>query len=80
MDDSNTLNTSSESVFNLQETYKRQLEHLVWMSQIPGAKAHAWSRAKELDSDVSGVFKGIAADLTREMLEIHNQNAKKDSA
>jgi hypothetical protein len=67
MDDSNTLNTSSESVFNLQETYKRQLEHLVWMSQISGAKAHAWSSAKELDSDVSGVFKGIAADLIERM-------------
>ena len=78
-EDSNTLNTSSDCVFSLQETYKRSLEHLVWMSKMPGAKAHAWQRAKQLESDPTGIWRGITEELTGVMSEIHSQNQKAHS-
>ena len=43
------------------------LQHLVRMAKIPGAKTYAWNRAKELDKDPSGLFTGIADDLIKEM-------------
>ena len=33
----------------------------------PGWKEHAWMRAKQLDADTSGLFKGIKDDLVKEM-------------
>lgn len=47
--------------------YKKSLDHLVWMAQMEGAKAHAWHRAKVLDADETGMWKGIADDLERRM-------------
>lgn len=44
--------------------YAKTLQHLVWMAQIPGAKAHACMRALELEADPSGLWDGIAGDLT----------------
>lgn len=43
------------------------LEWLITMAKNPGAKAHAWHRAKELDADRSGLFTGIANDLKAAM-------------
>jgi hypothetical protein len=40
--------------------------HLAWLIQLakhPAWKAYAWSRAKELDADHSGLFNGMAAAL-----------------
>jgi hypothetical protein len=48
-------------------TYQDHLTHLIVMANMPGAKAHAWHRAKELDADQSGMWTGIAADLERAM-------------
>lgn len=50
--------------FDKQAEYRKQLEHLVSMAQKPEWKAHAWAQAKELDAGDSGLFKGIAKDLT----------------
>lgn len=50
-------------------TYKKTLEHLVWMASMQGAKHYAWDRAKKLDADPSGFWKGIAEDLTKAMNE-----------
>ena len=50
--------------FNRQAEYQEQLEHLIDMARDPAWKSYAWSRAKELDADKSGLFSGIAADLT----------------
>lgn len=57
----------SQKPFSSQETYLTNLNHLVWMAKIPGAKIYAWGRAKELDKDPSGLFTGIAQDLVKEM-------------
>lgn len=49
------------------EHYDKMLAHLIAMAQQPGFKAHAWHRAKELDSDISGLCRGIKDDLVKFM-------------
>jgi hypothetical protein len=49
------------------QTYKKTLEHLIWMAGMKGAKQYAWDRAKKLDADPSGAWRGIADDLTKAM-------------
>lgn len=50
--------------FNRQAEYQAQLVHLTVMARDPAWKAHAWACAKDQDADKSGLFSGIAADLT----------------
>lgn len=56
--------------FDGQATYRKSLAHLIWMAGLKGAKQYAWQRAKQLDSDPSGMYRGIADDLTKAMNEI----------
>lgn len=51
----------------MQDPYKEQFDHLVKMAQIPGAKHHAWYRAKELATDPSGLWVGLDTALAAEM-------------
>lgn len=53
--------------FSSLETYEKNLQHLIWMAKKPESKSHAWYRAKELDEDPTGIFKGIAEALVKEM-------------
>jgi len=39
------------------------------MASLKGAKKYAWDRAKKLDADASGLWAGIADDLTKAMNE-----------
>lgn len=39
------------------------------MAGLKGAKQYAWHEAKRLDADPSGMWKGIAAELTKVMNE-----------
>lgn len=55
--------------FSQQETYAKSLHHLIWMAGLKGAKQYAWHEAKRLDADPSGLWKGIAAELTKVMNE-----------
>ena len=48
----------------MQPHYAIQLDHLSLLCAQPGWKAYAWQRAKELDADASGLWRGIAGDLT----------------
>lgn len=50
--------------FDRQAEYQATLEHLIAMARDQGWRVYAWARAKELDADKSGLFSGIAADLT----------------
>lgn len=50
--------------FDRKAEYQAQLEHLCKLARDPAWKSYAWSRAKELDADQSGLYCGIAADLT----------------
>ena len=36
---------------------------------MKGAKQYAWDRAKKLDADPTGLWRGIADDLTKAMNE-----------
>ena len=58
---------SSTKPFSQQETYAKSLRHLIWMAGLKGAKQYAWHEAKRLDADPSGMWKGIAAELTKVM-------------
>lgn len=51
-------------MFDRQAEYQATLEHLIAMARDQGWKVYAWGRAKELEADESGLFSGIAADLT----------------
>jgi ATP-dependent protease ClpP protease subunit len=57
-----------------QATYRKSLAHLIWMAGLKGAKQYAWQRAKQLDSDPSGMYRGIADDLTKAMNETSGKN------
>lgn len=50
--------------FDRQAEYQATLEHLIDMARDQGWRVYAWGRAKELEADKSGLFYGIAADLT----------------
>lgn len=56
--------------FDSQATYRKSLDHLIWMAGLKGAKQYAWQRAKQLESDPSGMWHGITDDLTKAMNEI----------
>lgn len=60
--------------FDSQATYRKMLDHLIWMAGLKGAKQYAWQRAKQLDSDPSGMYRGIADDLTKAMNETSGKN------
>lgn len=47
--------------------FDRQLQNLIRLAQSPGWKAYAWHRAKELDADRSGLFRGMADALKAAM-------------
>jgi hypothetical protein len=51
----------------LAEHYQRTLDHLILMASTNGWKAHAWHRAKEMDADTTGIWKGISQDLVNRM-------------
>jgi hypothetical protein len=51
--------------------YEQTLAHLVKMALTQGWKDHAWYRAKELDAHPTGIWRGIANDLVKQMKEIN---------
>ena len=53
--------------------YTEQLAHLIWIAQMD--KAFAWARAQEMAADNSGLWKGMAEDLKREMLARKSSDA-----
>lgn len=56
--------------FDGRETYRKSLAHLIWLAGLKGAKQYAWQRAKQLDDEPSGMYRGIVDDLTKAMNEI----------
>lgn len=53
--------------FDRETEYRKQLAHSIAMAKDPAFKAHAWAQAKDLDAGKSGLFRGLAADLTEGM-------------
>jgi hypothetical protein len=58
--------------FDREAEYRQNLDHLVDLASDPDWKAYAWARAKELDGGQSGLFRGIAHDLTQAMWAMQN--------
>jgi len=50
-----------------------QLDWLITMYRQPAFRKHAEHRAKELDTDTSGLFTGIAEELKAHMLKLNKQ-------
>ena len=67
--DNQLHHNQSSKPFDGQAIYRKSLAHLIWMAGLKGAKQYAWQRAKQLDSDPSGMYRGIADDLTKAMNE-----------
>ena len=44
---------------------------------MKGAKQYAWDRAKKLDADPTGLWHGIADDLTKAMNEKSGKDGQK---
>ena len=61
------------------DIYDKTLAHLITMAKEPGMKAHSWHRAKELDADMSDLFKGIKEELAKFMAEQNQISAENSS-
>jgi hypothetical protein len=48
-------------------TYQQNLDWLITMAREPAWKAYAWHKAQQMDKCPSGLWTGIAAELTAEM-------------
>lgn len=57
--------------------YQKTLQHLIWMASMKGAKQYVWDRAQKLDADPTGLWRGIAEDLTKAMNEKSGKNGQK---
>ena len=61
------------------DTYDKMLAHLITMAKEPGMKAYSWHRAKELDADMSNLFRGIKEELAKFMAEQNQISAENSS-
>jgi hypothetical protein len=52
---------------DLESEFQTALEHLVMLAKNDGSKQHAWHRAKELDKQEHGMFRGIKEALLERM-------------
>jgi len=59
----------SGSQATLDTLYERTLNHLVMLCTQPGFKQYGWERAKELEKNPYGFFKGISTELAKIMKE-----------
>lgn len=53
----------------LQAHYQDTLAHLILMASTSGWKAYAWHRAKELENDPYGFYKGIQDEFLNKIKE-----------
>jgi hypothetical protein len=53
--------------------YQRQLNHLVQLCSQKGFKEYGWQRAKELEKNPYGLYKGISTELAKIMKEKNAQ-------
>lgn len=51
------------------DPFEVQLAHLVSLAVDPGWKAYAWSRAKELENEDSGLWAGMSERLRQAVQE-----------
>jgi hypothetical protein len=76
MEQDSTLLSKSQKPCGQPETladhYQSTLDHLILMASQNGWKAHAWHRAKELESHYLGIYNGISQELTKKMKEIND--------
>ncbi len=59
------------------DPFEVQLAHLVKLARVPGAKAHAWHRAKELEAEASGRWAGMSTKLREAMASLPPPSSSK---
>jgi hypothetical protein len=73
MESESIQSTKSQELCGSQKTldtlYERTLDHLVMLCTQPGFKQYGWERAKELEKNPYGFFKGISTELAKIMKE-----------
>ena len=60
---------------DVEREFQTALEHLVMLAKNDGSKQHAWHRAKELDKQEHGMFRGIKDALLERMKQDKEQTA-----
>lgn len=60
----------SEARYDTATLFGDALEHLFVMAQNPGAKDHAWWRAKDLERAWPDVYSGLPQKLAEKMKEL----------
>lgn len=63
----------------IKQMYADALDNLVMLASTPGWKDYAWGKAKELDSEPLGIYRGIKQDLVKIMLA-QKANAAENSS
>ena len=59
--------------------YEMQLRHLIVLAGKPAWKEYSWKKALELEQCETGMWNGIAEDLTRHMLAKQSAPARQKS-
>lgn len=63
----------------IKQVYADALNNLVMLANTPGWKEYAWGKARQLDSEPLGIYRGIKQDLVKIMLA-HKANSGKNSS
>jgi len=63
----------------IKQVYSDALNNLVMLASTPGWKEYAWGKAKDLDSEPLGIYRGIKQDLVKIMLA-QKANAAENSS
>ena len=63
----------------ISKEYQESLTHLIQLASMKGWKDYAWHRAKELDAHPSGLWRGIANDLVKQMKEKNAQTQERNN-
>lgn len=59
----------------LESEFQTALEHLVMLAKNDGWKQHAWHRAKELEKQEHGMYRGIKDALVERMKQDKEKTA-----
>lgn len=63
----------------IKQMYADALDNLVMLASTPGWKDYAWGKAKDLEAEPLGIYRGIKDDLVKIMLA-QKANAAENSS
>jgi hypothetical protein len=63
----------------IKQAYAEALDNLIMLASTPGWKDYAWGKAKDLEADPTGIYRGIKDELVKIMLAL-KANAVENSS